>query len=513
MTPSSENGIPGVASTPWTHGTGHPSATTGLPRFGGAVIMRVAFLVLLLANLLIMSSQQSTDELQAQATPTDRRANKELHAAIAAAIAEAAHSLQEGQGSTSGDSRGAGDGAPPAADQSERDWEELARQRVLSDGHSYSFLYEFANSPPMPDTPFPTPVPTPADQSERDWEELVGHGYKDVYSYDDDDCKGGYKDVYCDDSTIWYASDCDETCSNCASSQDLTAFTSGMYTCTSDSQTFYVDGAYEGPLPGCYYDECSGSYSYSSTPALTESVQVSSRPLWAEYTFESDSSGSTTITDNSGNGNTASTLSWGMNIQTSGCYSGNQCLYLDSTNYMTYGYASDSAAKIFGPFIASSEFPEYLEISFAYKYISASHTHGTDLLSFIAEDHIDQYSVINRMYSETFQFRTPYCTHTDSHGNGVCTSGNDSPSKNFAFSSDADADYNSWHTVKITYDNPCGDLGLATFTFDGVGLLNSNVTMGGEVCDKRLWMNIHFLVQRFCFGIAIQFHARRRQNL
>ena len=109
--------------------------------------MRVAFLVLLLANLLVMSSQQSTDELQAP-TPTDHRPNKELHAAIAAAIAEAAHSLQEGQGSTSGDSHGTGDGAPPAADQSERGWEELARkakQRVLtaeaSSPSSYSYSY------------------------------------------------------------------------------------------------------------------------------------------------------------------------------------------------------------------------------------------------------------------------------------------------------------------------------------------------------------------------------------
>jgi hypothetical protein len=107
--------------------------------------MRVAFLVLLLANLLVMSSQQSTDELQAQATPTDHRTNKELHAAIAAAIAEAAHSLQEGQGSTSGDNHGTGDGTPPAADQSERDWEELAKQRVLtaeaSSPSSYSYSY------------------------------------------------------------------------------------------------------------------------------------------------------------------------------------------------------------------------------------------------------------------------------------------------------------------------------------------------------------------------------------
>ena len=80
---------------------------------------------------------------------------------------------------------------------------------------------------------------------------------------DDDDCVSGYKDVYCDDSIIWYMSGCDEMCSNCASEVDWTAWTGGMYTCTGDSQTFYNDGAYQGPLPGCHYEECSGSYSYS----------------------------------------------------------------------------------------------------------------------------------------------------------------------------------------------------------------------------------------------------------
>jgi len=78
---------------------------------------------------------------------------------------------------------------------------------------------------------------------------------------DDDDCDQ-YKNIYCDDSTVMYSSDCDDsTCSSCASELDYTAFSGGMYTCDGDS--FYQDGSYGEALPGCYYEECGSSYSYS----------------------------------------------------------------------------------------------------------------------------------------------------------------------------------------------------------------------------------------------------------
>ena len=51
---------------------------------------------------------------------------------------------------------------------------------------------------------------------------------------------------------------------------DYTAYTGGTYTCTGDTQGFYENGVYMGPLPGCYYDECSGSYSYSYSYSYSE---------------------------------------------------------------------------------------------------------------------------------------------------------------------------------------------------------------------------------------------------
>ena len=88
------------------------------------------------------------------------------------------------------------------------------------------------------------------------------------YSYDDNgdddgDCTSEFKDVYCEDSTVWFSSDCDVTCSNCAFTTDFTAYTGGTYTCMGDTQGFYENGAFMGPMPGCYFEECSYSYSYS----------------------------------------------------------------------------------------------------------------------------------------------------------------------------------------------------------------------------------------------------------
>ena len=211
------------------------------------------------------------------------------------------------------------------------------------------------------------------------------------------------------------------------------------------------------------------------------------RSLWAEYTFESDSSGSTTITDDSGNGNTASTLSWGMNIQTSGCYHGS-CLYLDSPAYIDSSWASSSYSKIYGPILPSSEFSEYLEISFAYKYIGIVHE-GEILLNFIDEHQVDQYLAIQHPSGGAgFFFSTPYCT---SYSSGGCTTGNDSPDENFYFASSSDGSYYAWHNVTLSYVNPCGDSGFATFSFDGVLQYNGTVMMG-TICDKRLWFNRHF---------------------
>ena len=87
---------------------------------------------------------------------------------------------------------------------------------------------------------------------------------------DDGECYPSQMSMTCDAGSIVMHDQCDETCSSCGVTFDLTAMSpAGMYWC--DDGYFYydedLDGMYDESHPldlmSCYWNDCGGSYSYS----------------------------------------------------------------------------------------------------------------------------------------------------------------------------------------------------------------------------------------------------------